>query len=86
MRLSQISESECLLFTIYIVIITSVLRLLHRICIHCYTYHTTFIHFLYLQLDIFTLINIINLNDEDLSSYGVITIPNHGSKRLCNRM
>ncbi len=32
-------------------IITLVLRLLHRICIHCYTYHTTFMHFSYIQLD-----------------------------------
>ncbi len=45
----------------YILIITSVLRLLHRICVHCYTYHTTFMHFRYLLLDIFILINIIYL-------------------------
>ncbi len=38
-------------------IITSVLRLLNKIYVHCYTYHTTFMHFRYLQLDIFTLIN-----------------------------
>ncbi len=66
----SIYNSDC----IYIFVITSVLRLLHRICVHCYTYHTTFMHFRYLQLDIFTLINIIYLkyiiicNNMNLSS------------------
>ncbi len=45
----------------YMYIITSVLRFLHRIInfVHCCTYHNTFMPFRYLQLDIFTLINII---------------------------
>ncbi len=58
------SQTKSCFITAYIYIffiITSVLRLLHRMCVHCYTYRTTFMHFRYLQLDIFTLINIIYL-------------------------